>query len=164
MVKKFWGDIDNAAISAVLDRSRAYQCGLISFKAIGGFLYMKLPSGRKISYPMPRTIQGEYGLRVVFSDNAHGFMPCKGGFGAYGGLWAENAASGTARDILAEAMLRLEAAGYPIVLHCHDEITAEVPVDFGTVAEFTELMTRSPSWAEGLPIAAEAWTGQRYTK
>ena len=61
-------------------------------------------------------------------------------------------------------MLRIEAAGYPIVLHIHDEIVAEVPEGFGSLEEFTRLMTRKPAWAPDLPIAASAWTGPRYCK
>ena len=59
-------------------------------------------------------------------------------------LWTENIVSGIARDLLAEAMLRVEAAGYPIVLHVHDEIVCEVPIGFGSTEEFTRLMTRKP--------------------
>jgi DNA polymerase bacteriophage-type len=92
----------------------------------------------------------------VFADNGTGqFHDCRHGDGAYGGLWTEN---------VAEAMLRIEAAGYPIVLHVHDEIVAEVPIGFGSTEEFTRLMTRKPAWALELPIAAGAWTGQRYCK
>ena len=78
--------------------------------------------------------------------------------------WTENIVSGIARDLLAEAMLRIEAAGYPIVLHVHDEIVCEVPIGFGSTEEFTRLMTRKPAWAPELPIAASAWTGSRYCK
>ena len=71
----------------------------------------------------------------------------------------ENIVSGIARDLLAAAMLRIEAAGYPIVLHVHDEIACEVPIGFGSPEEFLHLMTRKPAWALDLPIAASAWTG-----
>ena len=61
-------------------------------------------------------------------------------------------------------MLRIEAAGYPIVLHVHDELVAEVPDGFGSTDEFIRLMTRKPAWALDLPIAASAWSGSRYCK
>lgn len=80
----------------------------------------------------------------------------------YGGLWAENVTQAVARDILAEAMVRAEAAGYEIILTVHDEVVAERrTVD---LSEFVRIMTYIPTWAEGLPVAAEAWTGRRYRK
>jgi DNA polymerase len=126
---------------------------------------LRLPSGRKLSYPQPRIIGDEHEQRVVFADNAAGqFQDCRHGQGAYGGLWTENVVSGIARDLLADAMLRIEAAGYPIVLHVHDEVVAEVPEGFGSLDDFTRLMVRKPVWALDLPIAAKAWTGKRYCK
>ena len=117
-------------------------------------------------YPQPHIeIEDERNQVVVFADNAAGqFQDCRRGEGAYGGLWTENIVSGIARDLLADAMLRIEAAGYPIVLHVHDELVAEVPDGFGSTDEFTRLMTRKPAWALELPIAAQAWTGLRYCK
>ena len=61
-------------------------------------------------------------------------------------------------------MFRIEAAGYPIVMHVHDECVAEVPIGFGSEEEFLKLMTQQPSWAPDLPIAASAWRGPRYDK
>ena len=61
-------------------------------------------------------------------------------------------------------MFRIEAAGYPIVLHVHDECVCEVPIGFGSEEEFVRLMTQPPSWAPDLPIAANAWRGHRYDK
>jgi len=83
---------------------------------------------------------------------------------AYGGLWVQNATQGLCRDLLANAMLKLEAAGYPIVLSVHDEIVAEVPGGTGDLAEFTKIMCDAPEWATGLPLKAEAWRDRRYRK
>ena len=82
----------------------------------------------------------------------------------WGGSLVENVAQGTARDIMAEAMLRLEDHGYHVILTVHDEIVSEVAKSFGSIEEFTKLMEESPTWAEGCPIAVEAWNGARYRK
>jgi DNA polymerase bacteriophage-type len=102
---------------------------------------------------------------VVSKDASAGqFRDCRGGNGAYGGLWTENIVSAISRDLLAAALLRLERAGYRVGLHVHDEIIAEVPIGFGSTEEFTRLMITPPSWALGLPIAAQAWSGSRFSK
>ena len=128
-IVKFWHDIDAAAVLAVRERGHVVRCGRIDLKHTGAFLQLKLPSGRKISYPRPRIIEDKHGKhRVVFADNTAGqFKDCRNGQGAYGGLWTENIVSGIARDLLAEAMLRVEAAGYMITMHTHDELVCEVP-------------------------------------
>jgi DNA polymerase bacteriophage-type len=164
-IRQFWYDLDRAAWTAVRERGRIVRRGRVAFKRVGAFLFLKLPNGRKLAYPYPRIIGDEREQHVLFTDNAAGqFKDCRQGHGAYGGLWTENVVSGIARDLLAEAMLRIEAAGYPIVLHVHDELVAEVPLGFGSTEEFTRLMTRKPAWALELPITASAWTGARYCK
>jgi DNA polymerase len=164
-IRKWWHRLDKAAWTAVQQRGRVVRCGVVTFKCRGTFLQLTLPSGRKLSYPQPRIIGDDHEQHVLFADNACGrFTDCRHGQGAYGGTWTENVVSGIARDLLADAMLRIEAAGYPIVLHVHDEIVAEVPEDFGSTGEFTRLMTRRPAWALDLPISAKAWSGNRYTK
>jgi len=164
-IVKFWHAVDRSAWTAVRERGRVVRCGPVAFKCDSAFLQLKLPSGRKLSYPQPRIIGDEREQHVIFSDNGLGqFKDCRYGQGAYGGLWTENVVSGIARDLLAEAMLRIEAAGYPIVLHVHDEIVCEVPIGFGSTDQFTHLMTRKPYWALDLPIAAKAWSGSRYCK
>jgi putative DNA primase/helicase len=66
--------------------------------------------------------------------------------------------------VFAAAMSRLEAAGYSIVLHVHDEIVAEVPRGFGSMEEFLQIITVLPEWAGGLPIAAKVREGERFYK
>jgi DNA polymerase len=164
-IKRFWYAIDRATWEAVRNREQVIRCGRLLLKCSGAYLFIKLPSGRKLAYPYPRIeIEDLQHEVVVFRDASGGrWRDCRGGNGAYGGLWTENIVSGIARDLLAGAMLRLEAAGYKIVLHVHDEAVAEVPEDFGSMEEFTRLMIASPAWALGLPIAAKAWTGQRFS-
>ena len=165
-IKRFWYAIDRATWEAVRNREQVIRCGRLLLKCTGAYLFIKLPSGRKLAYPYPRIeIEDLQSQVVVFKDASSGqWRDCRGGNGAYGGLWTENVVSGIARDLLAGAMLRLEAAGYRIVMHVHDECIAEVPEDFGSTEEFTRLMIASPAWALGLPIAAKAWTGQRFSK
>ena len=164
-IKQLWHRLDKAAWTAVQQRGCLVRCGIVRFQCDGIFLQLTLPSGRTLFYPQPRIIGDEHERRVVFADNAAGqFTDCRHGQGAYGGLWTENVISAISRDLLADAMLRIEAAGYLIVLHVHDEIVAEVPEGFGSTDEFIHLMTRKPAWGLDLPIAAKAWSGKRYTK
>jgi DNA polymerase len=166
MTVRFWGAINRAAIQAVRKPNTVVTCGRVVFKYDGTFLRMKLPSGRKLAYPAPRLKTTKYGdLAVVFMDNASGkWTENRYGHGAYGGTWIENAVQAVARDLFAAVMPRLEAAGYPIVLHVHDEIVCEVPDGFGSVEEFQKIMTTPPAWAEGLPIAAKVRNGERFCK
>ncbi len=61
-------------------------------------------------------------------------------------------------------MIRVENAGYFVTLSVHDEVVSETPKNFGSVEEFERLMVELPTWAEGLPLAAGAWTDTRYRK
>jgi DNA polymerase len=165
-VVQFWYAVDRAAISALCRPGADLPAGQITFRYDAPFLRVRLPSGRAISYPFPRIGTNRMSRPcVIFKDNAGGkFTDCKFGQGAYGGLWTENVVSGIARDLLAAALCRLEAAGYPVVLHVHDEVVCEAPDGFGTVEEFKQLVTAVPEWAEGLPVAAKVRNGRMFCK
>jgi DNA polymerase len=161
----FWGGINRAAINAVRKPGTAITYKRLTLNYDGTFLRIVLPSGRSLAYPFPRLATDKFAnAMVVFKDNAAGtWTDCRFGQGAYGGLWTENIVQGIARDLLAAAMLRLEAAGYPIVLHVHDEIVAEVH-GTGSVGEFQRIITMLPRWAGGLPVAAKVRNGPRFAK
>jgi DNA polymerase len=164
-IKQFWSRINRAAILAVQHRGHPVRCNCIRFLCEGSFLRLTLPSGRALHYPYPTLLRDNHGEPAVsFRDNAAGqFKPCRHGQGAWPGLWTENVVQAISRDLLSEAMLRLEAAGFPIVLHVHDEIVAEVEPTT-SMDEFVRLMIIPPAWALDLPIAAQGWSGQRYVK
>ena len=71
---------------------------------------------------------------------------------------------GTARDILAEAMLRLKKQGFDIVMHVHDEAVLEVTEGFGSVEEVCGIMAQQPKWAENLPLRADGYECAFYKK
>ena len=128
-----------------------------------GTLFMTLPSGRRLAYPEARMVPGKFEetYNIRYKDNANGAWTDADTW--YGTL-VENAVQAVARDLLVAAMQRLEAAGYPVVLHVHDEIVCEVPEDFGSEEEFLRIMLELPDWAAGLPIAAKVRSGKRYAK
>lgn len=82
----------------------------------------------------------------------------------YGGKLVENVTQATARDLMADAMLRVDEAGYPVILTVHDEVLSEPAVGFGSAQEFDEIMSQLPAWAAGCPVSAKGWRGARYRK
>jgi len=169
----FWYGVERAAIRAVEDPGQVYFYRSIQYQTRGGVLYCRLPSGREIAYHAPelvpdRTAGGKQVLGLTYlgnnSDNKSGARGWRR-LRTYGGKLTENIVQATSRDILANAMLALDRAGYPIVLHVHDEIVAEVPEGFGSVAELEGIMSTLPAWAVGWPVRASGgWRGKRYKK
>ena len=82
----------------------------------------------------------------------------------YSGKLTENITQATARDILVEAMKRLEDAGLDIVGHVHDEVILEVPKGQYTVEDVCTIMNQNPAWAEDLPLDSDGYTGNYYFK
>ena len=159
---QFWWDVDAAAIKAVREKQKT-KVGKIIFEYKSGILFITLPSGRKLSYVKPRMAVNKFGRDGLtyegISENKKWSR-----IETYGPKLVENIVQGTARDLLAEAMLRVEEKGYPIVMHCHDEIIAEVPEGTGSVDEMCEIMAVQPEWAEGLPLRADGYQCSFYQK
>ena len=168
-----WRGLEDAAVMAIQNSGQCYQYQGISYGVYNDVLYCKLPSGRCLTYHQPRlhndiTPWGKPVLKITFmgwnSDST------KGPIGwmrrdTYGGKLTENVVQATARDILTDAMLRLDVAGYPIVLHVHDETVGEVPAGSGSIEEFERIMGDLPEWCADWPVKASGgWRGKRYRK
>ena len=159
---QFWWDVDAAAIKAVTEKQKT-KVGKIIFEYMSGILFITLPSGRKLSYVKPRMAVNRFGRDgLTYEGIAENKKWSR--IETYGPKLVENIVQGTARDLLAEAMLRVEKKGYPIVMHCHDEIIAEVPEGSGSVDEMCEIMAVQPKWAEGLPLRADGYECNFYQK
>jgi DNA polymerase len=165
-VVSLWYALEAGAIKAVLTGEKV-QVGKVTFGVAGDFLLCKLPSGRCICYHRPKVSEketpwGEKKLSLSFMTENSKFQYTREF--TYGGKLCENIVQSVARDILADALLRCENSGYPVVLHVHDEAAAEVPEGTRSVEEFEAILADSPAWADGLPIKAEGWRGKRYKK
>lgn len=168
-IVKFWDVIDAAAQSAVLHKGDVFKAGkYISFKCLttGGieFLFMRLPSGRKLAYPLPKIVPGKFeGITAVsFYQNLKGVMWGHNS-GIWGGVWTENAVQAIAADIMCGGAQNAEDSGYEIAALIHDQALAYWK-DGQTPEGFVERLTDLPEWAEGLPIAAEGALEPFYRK
>jgi len=184
-IKATWYALQDAAINAVRSPGDVYQAGHAArpakFKKVGSFLWCLLPSDRALCYPYPKLLPGKYGEQLTYmcvpspDDKKKGKIVADphntanwARVATYGGSLLENITQAICRDILAEAMLRLDDAGFSAVLHVHDEIVCEV-FDLGDgmdaemdAAEMTSVMGEVPAWATGFPIAVECEAMARY--
>lgn len=161
-ITQFWWDVDAAAVKAVTEKKKT-RAGRIVFEYKSGILFVELPSGRKLSYVKPRMALNRFGRNgLTYEGIAENKKWSR--IETYGPKLVENIVQGTARDLLAEAMLRVEEMGYPIVMHCHDEIIAEVPEGTGSVEEMCAVMAVQPKWADGLPLRADGYECTFYKK
>jgi DNA polymerase len=168
-VKSMWWDQEAAAIKAVQHRGQTIPCGKVKWRYVGKFLYCRLPSGRMLAYCEPLVVEREtpWGAKKP-ALTYMGVDPYTRKWrrqDTYGGMLVENITQAVARDLMAEAMLRMYEGGtYFPILSVHDEAIAEADDGTGDVREFELLMAELPEWAEGCPVKAEGWSGYRYRK
>lgn len=185
-IVQFWRDIEDAAMAAIRNPGKEFTAGprRVKFsrnvetdnngnKVAGWWLRMTLPSGRVMSYPgvglsvsKETDEDGKVSTNVRIKYQGENQLTRQWGFQyTYSGKLVENCTQALCRDLLANALLNVEANGYPIVLHVHDEIICETPdTPEYTVAELERLMCELPEWAEGFPLVAEGQELKRYAK
>ena len=170
-VKALWYELERAAVAAVENPGQNYFAagGKLLFTKRGDYLWVRLPNGKRmLAYYKPTIVEkttpwGSKAKAVRFWGEDSTTRRWQR-MDMYGGLIAENVTQATARDLMVDAMFRLEEAGYTILLSVHDEVIAEVPEFFGCIADFERIMGITEPWAEGCPVKAEGWEGPRYAK
>jgi len=162
-ITKLWWDIGDAAIAAVSYPGETQETHGITFIAEQGFLFCGLPSGRRLGYYKPEIKDGRYGKPVLVYEGIEQTRKTWGRVDTYGPKLVENIVQAIARDLLADAMLRLDETGHKIVMHVHDEAIIEARPE-QSLAEVEALMGRTPEWAAGLPQRADGYECAFYRK
>lgn len=161
-IVRFWYEVGNAAMKAIKEKTTV-PLGKLVFAYERGILFIRLPSGRRLSYIKPRIGTNRFGgdsITYMGINSAKKWDRLE----TFGGKLTENIVQGTARDLLANALINAANAGYDTVFHVHDEIICEVPNGYGSVDELCKLMCIKPEWADGLPLNADGFEYEYYKK
>ncbi|EFU80550.1 DNA polymerase [Mobiluncus curtisii] len=162
-IVQLWHKVDNAATRAI-STGRPLTLRNLGFEKKSGILFITLPSGRRLAYVKPGIGVNRFGGTSI-TYWGQGVARKWQKLETYGGKLVENIVQATARDLLAEAITRIENAGHQIVMHIHDEVVIDEPINSGTtVADICALMNELPQWAEGLPIDAAGYECGFYQK
>lgn len=160
-IVKLWWDIDRATKKCVKEHVSTEIHG-IHFKYQSGCLFLQLPSGRRLSYVKPRIALNRFGKEAVTYEGIGSTKKWER-LESYGAKFVENIVQATSRDILAEAMERLNEAGFNIVMHVHDEVIIEAPCD-ASLTTICTIMEQPPDWADGLLLHADGYVCDFYQK
>ena len=161
-IVRFWYEVGNAAMKAIKEKTTV-PLGKLVFAYERGILFIRLPSGRRLSYIKPRIGTNRFGgdsITYMGINSAKKWDRLE----TFGGKLTENIVQGTARDLLANALINAANAGYDTVFHVHDEIICEVPNGYGSVDELCRLMCIKTDWADGLPLNADGFECEYYKK
>lgn len=161
-IVQFWWDVEKAAMDTVKDHKER-NVGRIRFQFYANTLWVVLPSGRKLAYIKPRLQPNRFGRMAMTFESLNAANKWSRGE-TYSGKLVENCTQSTARDLLAEAMWRMEQAGLDIVGHVHDEVILEVPKGTITVEDVCSIMNQNPVWADGLVLSSAGYRGNYYFK
>lgn len=166
-IVSYWYKIGDAALGAAKAPGSIYQVvrgpqGVtVRFSMWQGHLLCGLPSGRKLIYRDAQIADGTYG-DVVSYMGVNQYTRKWERLETYGGKLVENICQAVARDVMADAMLRLDPQ-HNILGSIHDEVLLRLP-DAGAMAYAEKLMNEVPAWAAGLPVGADGYVGRRFKK
>lgn len=161
-IKNFWYDVGNAALETVA-KEKTMRVGKITFEYYNNYLFIKLPSGRKLSYFNPMIKRNVYGKESLTYEGVATNRKWER-IETYGPKLVENIVQGISRDILAYAMMNLKNRNFNIVMHVHDEVVVEVKKDEHTLEEICNIMTIPSPYAKDLCLKAQAYKCDFYRK
>lgn len=161
-IVKLWTEVGNTAMKAIKEKT-IVSLGKLVFMYERGILFIRLPSGRRLSYIKPRIGTNRFGGDSITYMGVGASKKWER-LETFGGKLVENIVQAIARDLLASAMMNVANAGYDIVFHVHDEIIAEAPDGQGSVDEMCMLMSINPDWADGIPLSADGYECEYYRK
>ena len=159
MITALWWDIDRAVKTTVREHIPTEVAGL-KFTYESGFLFMRLPSGRRLAYVKPRMGINQFGSESVTYEGVGATKKWER-LESYGPKFCENAIQAIARDILMYAMQTLRNCS--IVAHVHDELIIEADRRM-SLSAVCEQMGRTPPWANGLLLRADGYITEFYKK
>lgn len=165
-IPKLWRTCELAAKTAISERRTVRIRHGIAFSYVNGNLFVKLPGGRKLCYWGTRLRQDDMTGResIVYmgvNQTTKQWQETE----TYGGKLVENIVQATARDCLAVAMTRVAALGYKIVMHVHDEMIVDVPIeDKDALTVINKCMADPIDWAPGLPLKGDGYETPFYMK
>lgn len=163
---KLWRTCELAARTAIEEHRTVRLKNGIAFGYINGNLFIKLPSGRKLCYWDTRLkLDPRDGREHIVYMGVNQETKQWGETETYGGKLVENIVQATARDCLAISMQRVTALGYNIVMHVHDEIIVDCPIeDTGAMERINACMAEPIPWAPGLPLRGDGYETPFYMK
>ena len=164
-IVNLWKKVEKAFIQAVKDKTVVNIDKNISFIYEGNILFIKLPSGRRLSYIRPRIdYNNSFNKYVITYEGVDSVSKKQTRLTTYGGKLVENIVQAIARDILGYAMLNLKARGFDIVMHVHDEIVVEVENKVSSVDEICEIMCEENPYLKDLTLKADGFESMYYKK
>lgn len=164
-IKQLWYDVDAATLEAVRECRAVTLHHSIALSRRKGILFIRLPSGRKLAYARPKIeIEPEFDREGLTYEGAEQTSGKWTRLRTYGGKLVENIVQAIARDCLAVAMTRLEAAGYQIVMHIHDEVVIECSANACDLTDVCRIMGEPIGWAKGLVLTADGYITDYYKK
>lgn len=158
-ITEFWWAVDRAVKKAVKEKTATKTHGLL-FSYEAGFLFIRLPSGRRLAYAKPYIGKNKFGGESVTYMGINAQKKWDR-LESYGPKFVENCVQGIARDLLIYSMQTLSQ--YFIVGHIHDEMIIECPKDT-KLDEICQQMARTPDWAKGLLLRADGYECSFYKK